>query len=406
MRLAAATFAIALVFAGAVEARTWRIRPGPDAQQQLQTALIEARPGDTVRLDRGRYDLTQGLSLAVDRVTIRGDGHERTVLSFANQRRGAEGLLVTADGVTLRDFAVEDARGDAIKARDCTGITFQRVRAEWTRGPHPENGAYGLYPVNCTDVLIEHSIARGASDAGIYVGQSRNIIVRNNLAELNVAGIEIENSFNADVFNNVATRNTGGILVFDLPGLPQQGGHAIRVFDNRIFANNTENFAPPGNIVASVPAGTGVLIMANRDVFVFDNQFDDNGTVNVLITAYRAAFEDRTYNPLPRNIMIRNNRFGTTGHQPTGELAGLAQAGVPLPDVLWDGATLYSVDGAPRSETVRIVVRDNRSTRTGQGSFLSLGIPVAGSPISEAAPDPTPPPLLDLEEPAPVRIRR
>jgi len=405
MRLAAAAFAAVIVIAGAADARTWRIRPGPEAQQQLQRALIEAEPGDTVQLARGRFELTQGLSLAVDRVTIRGEGEGRSILSFDNQRRGAEGLLVTSNGVVLRDFAVENARGDAIKVRDCEGITFRGVRAEWTRGPHPENGAYGLYPVNCTNVLIERSIARGASDAGIYVGQSRNIIVRDNLAELNVAGIEIENSFNADVFGNTARRNTGGILVFDLPGLPQQGGHSIRVFENTITGNNTPNFAPAGNIVASVPAGTGVLIMANRNVHVFNNEIGDHGTVNVLITAYRESFQDANYNPLPRNIVIRDNRFGNAGFAPAGDLAALGQAGVVMPDVLWDGASMYSVAGVPRIETVRIVVNNNRSTRTQRSSFLSLGIPVAGGPLTEAAPDPTPPPLLEIAEPERVRIR-
>jgi parallel beta-helix repeat protein len=404
MRLAAAALAV-LVTIGAAEARTWRIRPGPEAEQQLQTALIEARPGDTVQLARGRFELTSGLSLDVDRVTIRGEGEDRSILAFDNQRRGAEGLLVTSDGVVLRDFAVENARGDAIKVRDCNGITFRGVRAEWTRGPNPENGAYGLYPVNCTNVLIQDSIARGASDAGIYVGQSRNIIVRDNLAEYNVAGIEIENSFNADVFGNRARHNTGGILVFDLPGLPQKGGHSIRVFANTIGSNNTANFAPAGNIVASVPAGTGVLIMANRDVHVFDNEIGNNGTVNVLITAYRAEFDDRDYNPLPRSIVIRDNQFGAAGFAPAGDFAALTQAGVVLPDVLWDGANLYSVGGAPRMEASRIVVRDNRSARTGQATFLSLGLPVAGSPLSEAAPDPTFPPLLEIPEPEPVRIR-
>ncbi|MBN8608145.1 MAG: right-handed parallel beta-helix repeat-containing protein [Caulobacterales bacterium] len=405
MRLFAAAAVAAFVMVGAADARTWRIRPGPEAEQALQTALIEAEPGDTVQLGRGRIELSGGLSLDVDRVTIRGDGEQRSILSFNNQRRGAEGLLITSDGVTLRGFAVENARGDAIKARDCNGITIRDVRVEWTGGPSPNNGAYGLYPVNCDNVLIERSIARGASDAGIYVGQSRNIIVRDNIAEFNVAGIEIENSFNADVFGNTATRNTGGVLVFDLPGLPQTGGHSVRVFENRIFNNDTPNFAPAGNIVASVPTGTGVLIMANRNVHVFDNEIGDNGTVNVLITAYRESFEDRTYNPLARDVVIRDNRFGNTGFAPAGDLAALTQLGVPIPDVLWDGATLYSVGGAPRTENVRIVVRDNRSTRTGGGSFLSLGMPAAGSPLTEAAPDPTPPPLLEIAEPEEVRIR-
>jgi len=405
MKLAAAAFAAALIVVSVAEARTWRVRPGPEAQQQLQTALIEAEPGDTIQLARGRFDLSQGLSLAVDRVTIRGQGMDRTILSFANQRRGAEGLLVTSSGVVLRDFAVEDTRGDGIKVTGCDGIVFRNIRMEWTRGPHPENGAYGLYPVNCTNVLIEGSIVRGSSDAGIYVGQSRNIIVRNNTAELNVAGIEIENSFNADVYGNVARRNTGGILVFDLPGIPQVGGHSTRVFDNEIVDNNTPNFAPAGNIVATIPTGTGVLIMASRNVHLFENEIGEHGTANVIVAAYRPSFQDANYNPLPRDVMIRNNRFGRSGYAPAGELEQLGRAGVRLPDVMWDGATMYSVAGAPRTENVRIVMRNNRAEAGGIGSFLSLGIPVAGAPFSEAAPDPTPPPLLEIEEPEPVRIR-
>jgi parallel beta-helix repeat protein len=399
-----AAAAAALVLIGAAEARTWRIEPGAAAEQQLQTALIEASPGDTIRLDRGRFELTSGLSLDIDRVTVRGAGQDRTILSFTNQRRGAEGLLITSDGVTLRDFAVENARGDAIKARDCTGITFRGMRAEWTGGPSPDNGAYGFYPVNCSNVLIEESIARGASDAGIYVGQSRNIIVRNNTAEYNVAGIEIENSIGADVYGNTATHNTGGILVFDLPGLPQKGGRDVRVFRNRIVANDTPNFAPAGNIVATVPTGTGVLIMANQNVHVFDNEIGDNGTVNVLITAYRASHEDREYNPIPRDIVIRDNRFGNTGFAPAGELAGLAEMGLTMPDVLWDGSYMYTVVHMPTVANARIVVYDNTSTR-GAASFLSLGLPVAGAPLTEAAPDPNFPPLVQIAEPEAIRIR-
>ena len=211
--------------------------------------------------------------------------------------------------------------------------------------------------------------------------------------------------FNADVSGNIATHNAGGILVFDLPGLPQTGGHSVRVFRNQVLFNDTANFAPAGNIVATVPTGTGILIMATRNVHVFDNEIGGNGTVNVLITAYRQEFEDRNYNPLPRHIMIRDNQFGETGFAPAGELAALTQMGVALPDVLWDGASVFSSGGAPRTENVRIVVRDNRSSRTRMASFLSLGVPVAGAPLSEAAPDTRFPLLLDVPEPEPVRIR-
>lgn len=401
----AALAALTLTFAATAEARTWRIGPGPNVQTELQEALISAQPGDTIRLDRGRFELTSGLSLAVDNVTVRGAGQDRTILSFDNQAQGAEGLLVTSDRVTLRDFAVENSKGDAIKARDCDRISIIGVRTEWTRGPNPENGAYGLYPVNCDNVLIRDSIARGASDAGIYVGQSRNIVVRDSVAEYNVAGIEIENSFNADVYGNTARHNTGGILVFDLPGLPQQGGRDIRVFRNVIEQNNTANFAPPGNIVASVPSGTGMLIMANRNVHVFDNEFADNGSINVLITAYRQRIEDANYNPLPRDIAIYENNMGRQGHAPGGTMAELAAAGVPLPDILWDGATTYSAAGTPRSEVVRIAVYGNNGGEDGAPTYLSLGLTVAGADYSEMQPNNTvtatrlaPPPAVRLTQ--------
>ena len=130
----------------------------------------------------------------------------------------------------------------------------------------------------CTDVLIEDCKVSGASDAGIYVGQSQNIVVRRNTVEKNVAGIEIENSTRADVYENLATDNSGGILVFTMPDLPTKDGRLCRVYHNKVMANNHDNFAPKGNIVATVPPGTGVMIMANDEVEVFDNTIEKNQT--------------------------------------------------------------------------------------------------------------------------------
>ncbi|MET0272717.1 MAG: parallel beta-helix domain-containing protein, partial [Phenylobacterium sp.] len=205
--------AAAVLFAGAAEAKTLAVAPGADAQERLQTALLDAKPGDTVQIAAGRYELTDGLSLDIDGVTVRGAGPAETVLSFKGQKSSGEGLLVTSDKVTLRDFGVEDSKGDGIKAKGADQISFINVRVEWTGGPNEKNGAYGVYPVSSTNVLIDKVVVKGASDAGIYVGQSKNIVLKRSRAEYNVAGIEIENSMNADVFDNVATHNAGGILV-------------------------------------------------------------------------------------------------------------------------------------------------------------------------------------------------
>lgn len=331
----------AVLAATPVFAKTIEVAPGPTAGETLQEALILAEPGDVVALAEGRYELVDGLSLDVDGVTVRGAGADLSVLDFTGQKGAGEGLLVTSSKVALEDFAVENAKGDGIKSKGSDQITFRRLRVEWTGGPAAENGAYGLYPVESKNVLIEDSLVRGASDAGIYVGQSEAIIVRRNRAEFNVAGIEIENSYFADVYENVATRNTGGILIFDLPNLNQSGGHSIRVFDNEIVDNDTDNFAPAGNIVATVPRGTGVLVMANRNVHVFNNRFDGNAMVHVGIISYFEDYEDDGYQPHPRGVVIRDNVFGRGGYDANGEVGDFfAEAAEgELADVIWDGVT-------------------------------------------------------------------
>lgn len=330
-----------LLAASPLQAEIITVAPGPDAAETLQEALILAQPGDEIVLNRGRFELTDGLSLDVDGVTIRGAGMDATILDFTSQQGGGEGLLVTGSNILLEDFAVENAAGDAIKSKGSDEITFRRLRIEWTAGPAESNGAYGLYPVESNNVLIEDSVVRGASDAGIYVGQSDNIIVRRNRAEFNVAGIEIENSYRADVYENVATRNTGGILVFDLPNLKQMGGHSVRVFNNDISDNDTPNFAPAGNIVATVPMGTGVLVMANRNVHIFENRFDNNAMIHIAVISYFEDYDDDSYQPHPRGVMIRDNDFGRGGYEPSGEVGMFFAEATQgdIPDVIWDGVT-------------------------------------------------------------------
>ena len=345
-------------------AEVFHLQPGEDAQQRIQEAMILAKPGDTIQLDEGVYRLTDGLSLAQNEVTVKGKGMETTILDFSNQLSGAQGILVSSDEVILRDFAVINASGDAIKVVDVDGIYMINLRVEWTNGPATENGAYGLYPVQSKNVYIEGCIAIGASDAGIYVGQSENIIVKNNSAMFNVAGIEIENSYYADVFGNTVTRNTGGILVFDLPDLPQQGGHHIRVYNNKSFDNNTDNFAPEGNIVATVPRGTGMLILSNSIIEVFNNDFFENDTVNLAIVSYFQDTTDKNYYPHPRSVYIHNNRFKKSGASPDIESNELARmlfqlAENDMPDIFWDGLMPIEdlIFGQPDEE--RIMLGDN-----------------------------------------------
>ena len=327
-------------------------------QKTLQQQLLDAKPGDVIEIPAGRFSFDRSLSLRVDGVTIRGAGMDKTVLSFKGQRSGAEGLIVNASGFTLENLAIEDSKGDGLKVNEGEDIVIRGVRVEWTNGPDTDNGAYGLYPVQTRNVLIEDSVVIGASDAGIYVGQSQNVVVRRNRAERNVAGIEIENCIDADVYDNVATENTGGILVFNMPDLPQPG-HTARVFKNRIFKNNTGNFGRKGTAVAAVPAGSGVVIMSNDRVEIFDNEITDNKSANVLIASHYSAGYDSKYkpsakfDPYPEQIFIHDNRFSGGGDSPDGlDLKALKVAMFGLnghfPDVFWDGYANAKRDGGPQ----------------------------------------------------------
>ena len=117
-----------ILFSSFCATETWLISPSDNSQEEIQEALILAEPGDTVFLSKGIYQLDHGLSLDVDNVSIIGEGMYETVLDFSNQETGAQGLLVTSDNVLMQDFAIENAKGDAIKSKGVKNISFKWAR--------------------------------------------------------------------------------------------------------------------------------------------------------------------------------------------------------------------------------------------------------------------------------------
>ena len=341
--------------------RTWQT-----IEQTLQTQLITIQDGDTLSLPEGNFMFTKGLAMdGKSNIVIQGKGMDKTILSFKNQTEGAQGLLISnGKNIVLQDFSIEDAKGDNLKVNEVDGITFTRIRSVWADGPKTENGAYALYPVLCKHVLIDECIAMGSSDAGIYVGQSDSVIIRNSKAYWNVAGIESENSRWVEIYGNEAYENTGGILVFDLPGLTQYGYHT-KVYNNVVRDNNHENFAAKGNIVASIPPGTGMMILATHQLELTANKILNNKTIGIGVISYdlvAALNEDEVekensiggaqtvnnnytldslYNPYPYQIYIHNNTYENSHWFPAlshdiGKLFFMKSFMSP-PDIAYDG---------------------------------------------------------------------
>lgn len=320
---------------------TTSLAPSGDDVTAVQTALIEAQPGDTICFGAGTYTFDTELSLTVDDVTLRGVGGQRddVVFDFSTQTTGANGVSVLdADGFTIQDLWIRDPAGDGVRVSNADRVVFRNVKVTWTADGDPSNGAYALYPVTSTNVLVEGCEIVGASDAGIYVGQSSNVIVRMNYVHGNVAGIEIENTTDAEVTSNHAYDNTGGILAFNLPDLPVEDGKRTWISGNMIENNNRENFAPAGNIVSYVPAGTGIMIFSTDQIVVEDNDIHDNRSAGVIVGSLLSLgmpIEDETYDPYPETIWVHDNTFANNGTQPDGILILAGQA--TLEDMIWDG---------------------------------------------------------------------
>ena len=368
-----------------------------DMEAQILEAFILAKDSSTILLPEGHFLFSQSLSLdAKKHITIKGMGMDKTILSFKGQTQGAEGIKVTnSENITIEDLAVEDAAGDNIKVSDTDTLTLRNIRSAWTGEVSTENGAYALYPVLSTQVLIEGCEAIGSSDAGIYVGQSQNVIIRNNKAYYNVAGIESENSSNVEIYGNEAFENTSGLLIFNLPELTVYGKQ-VKAYQNKIYNNNIPNFGVKGSIVSAVPKGTGVVVMATQDVAFYDNTVEDHKTSNLSIVSYKvfAADEDPQnnslgevaeaqglraiqtdyesdlkYNAYPGNISISANRFNNQFSFPTlsndfGKL-WYFKNDARIPDIAYDG--IFPEGVQLQDPSVKLCIDDN-----GAASFVFL----------------------------------
>jgi parallel beta-helix repeat protein len=341
--------------------------PRGTASEDVVRAFVEAQAGQTIAFGKGTFRLDQVLDLnPVPGVTVRGQGIDETILSFAATDMG-HGIFVGAggDNFTIHDLTIQDTRQNGIEVRGTTGIVFRRIKVEWTADPEELNdfdteigspfGRYAIYPTSCKQLLVEHTIARRASDAGIYVGSCEDAILRYNTAEENVSGMQVENTLRADVYGNVARNNVLGMLVHDLPNQPvHANGDQTRVFENEFVANNFVNFSLATDFTFHIPSGTGMVVMARKRVDIYDNTIADNNTVNLGIITFRmlepsfAGAGD--YNPYPGTIQIRGNTLTGGGMSPEinrrgnvvpmGLMLNMIRLDLPgdrVPDVVYDG---------------------------------------------------------------------
>ena len=317
------------------------------AGESIQTAVNTARNGDTIIIQPGIYK--ESIHIDLDDITLKG-ANTASPFEFAKTKpteaqtgtygvKGwpiIEGNNELADGIvaTGSNFHIEGLEFRNFKAN---GIQVQHASKPIFRDLLVNNsGLYGTYPVSCTGVLIERVACTRIADAAIYIGQSRDIVVKDSIAWASVTGIEIENSINSVVENNHVWDNAAGILVFLLPNNVSKVGRDHIVRNNKVIDNNHANFGNPNAIVGQVPPGGGILVMAADNVEVTNNEIRGNNSYGVAVTSVEVSFPKGTQfdtGPTPENVYIHHNQLVGNGLKPNERII---KAGLTGKDLLWD----------------------------------------------------------------------
>jgi parallel beta-helix repeat protein len=398
---------------GGTEDYTTTISFGPGEESKIAEALLSLKDSTSILLTAGIYQFDNLSIVQLKHILLKGEGHDKTILDFSGQTQGGEGIRVTdVNGFTIEDMTIRDSKGDLIKVNKSRDVVFRNLHASW-KTADSTSGGYAIYPVLCKNVLIEKCYAEGSSDAGIYVGQSDSVIVRNCQAAKNVAGCEIENTTNAQVYDNEFYNNTAGFLMFDLPELSQKGGH-LKAFNNYIHDNNNRNFAKAGSFgtisgVGNASPGSGVIILAVSNVELYNNRIINNNSSAVAIASGFSVDEKAAerindhYFPISQNIKIYGNsiEMGKEFPKPAFEhhigklLVGIEQqlnALDPLrknkriPFIMYDGISTNILNKGNGANPDSICIQQPGDNVFVNADFLNIGKPAQWKPNNNMAP--------------------
>ncbi len=262
----------------------------PSAQefeQQLLEIFSELEDGDSIALPAGHFSFSSSLQIVAKRITVRGRGAAQTLLDFSEQTSGAQALLVRGWDIELSGFSILHPAGDGLVVRNSARVNLSDIRIDMTRKDKGTAGAYAIYPVSSRHITMDNIEATGASDAGIYLGQTMFASIKNSKAYGNVTGLNIENSMFVLVDNNQLYRNSIGAFISSLPDMIYPSSKNILLRNNFYYENNIKNFANEGALVRQLGSGVGLELIAVKDLWMENQIFKSHMRGDVVIAGYQ-----------------------------------------------------------------------------------------------------------------------
>ena len=250
----------------------------------------------TVKFAAGTYELNKQFGFkGINGLHIKGAGRLLTTFDFKNSVDNGF-PIIGGSNMTFCDFTAKNTTKSLMEIREVTNIRFSNVGVVWDA---QSTAPYGLYPTTCVNVIIENCYAKNALDAGIYSGQNKNVIIRNNVSEGSVFGFEVENSINTIVTGNTFKNNSNGGLIYDLTNLSViTNGMNTLVENNLIENNNMNNFGFEknyGGFIGNAPVGVGLVLAANDNLEIRNNTFKNNNLLGITSITYFVV--DTNYDP-------------------------------------------------------------------------------------------------------------
>jgi len=301
------------------------IRKGPD--ETIQQAVDRSGPGDTIEIPYGIY--YESVVLDWSDVTLVGIPNEYNDWPVIDgEGTHSDGVIASGNNFEMYNFFIKNYTSNGVLVEGATGVYLHDMYIENT-------GVYGVYPVRCTDVLIERIEATLMNDAAIYAGKSSDVVIRDTLTYGNVIGIELENTVNGEVYNNHAYDNTVGIFIDLLPQLPSKVSLYTKVYNNISEHNNGENFGKPGSAVSLIPPGTGVLVLAADEVELYNNTITGNKTGGIAVFNLTIGFSSNEIDvgPNPEHVYTHDNIFDNNGYDADPFVRNMLGRGF---DIIWD----------------------------------------------------------------------